>query len=60
MGGLETGTTVGMISRTTVAELLDGTTCRPCNQGCGRPATVEWELTRRQSGPLAVCRVRPS
>ncbi len=40
---LETGTTVGMMGRTAVTELLAGTTRRPCCQGCDRPATVEWE-----------------
>ena len=31
------------MSRAAVAELLDGTTRRPCLRGCGRPATVEWK-----------------
>jgi len=46
---------IGMMSRAAVAELLDGTTRRPCSRGCGRPATVEWEPARAGDPAPWVC-----
>jgi len=47
--------TIGVMSRAAVAELLGGTTRRPCRQGCGRPATVEWEPERAGDPVPWVC-----
>ncbi len=47
--------TVGMMSRAAVTELLDGTTRRPCSQGCGRPATVEREPARAGDSAPWLC-----
>jgi hypothetical protein len=43
------------MSRTAGAELLGGTTRRPCSQGCGRPATVEWQPARAGDPAPWVC-----
>jgi len=43
------------MSRAAVAELLCGTTRRPCRRGCGRPATVEREPARAGDPSHWVC-----